>query len=58
MKANGFRLMDTLVWHRRDLDDVPAPEVVLGETIREATPNDAEAIGHVAEPGFQGYFGH
>ncbi|MEM7721506.1 MAG: GNAT family N-acetyltransferase [Pseudomonadota bacterium] len=58
LEANGFRLMDTLVWYQRDLDDIPAPKVVPGETIREAKPDDAEVIGRVAEAGFRGYFGH
>lgn len=59
LEDDGYRLMDTLVFYRRSLKNLPPlrplPEYV---NIRLATPDDASAVENVARAGFQGYFGH
>ncbi len=59
LEAAGFRLMDTLVYYRRDLVDLPHrvsfPE---GLSCRLAQPEDAADVGKVARVGFTGYMGH
>ncbi|WP_255005761.1 GNAT family N-acetyltransferase [Roseovarius sp. M141] len=55
LEADGYRLMDTLVYYDRMLADAPTPQDAL---IRLATPADAEAVATVARASFAGYFGH
>jgi len=59
LESDGYRLMDTLVYYERALDDLPplgpAPDT---ELIRLAVPDDAAAVAHVARLGFKGYSGH
>lgn len=59
LEADGYRLMDTLVWYGRDLTDLPDPAPSPGgEVIRLATPQDRAAVAAVSACAFQGYFGH
>lgn len=61
LEADGYRLMDTLVYYGRTLADLPdpAPEPAPGdETIRPGTPADAEAVAAIAAAAFAGYGGH
>jgi GNAT superfamily N-acetyltransferase len=59
LEADGYRLMDTLVYYARSLEGLPAslplPE---GISLRLATPSDAPAVAEVARSAFAGYFGH
>ncbi|MEE4237753.1 MAG: GNAT family N-acetyltransferase [Anderseniella sp.] len=55
----GYRLMDTLVYYSRHLDDLPArPVLAEGISIRQAVPEDAGAVAAVARAGFRDYIGH
>ena len=61
LEADGFRLMDTLVYYGRTLADLPDPvpgPVPGDETIRPGTPQDTEAVGAIAAAAFAGYGGH
>ena len=59
LEDSGFRLMDTLVYYDTALaSDLNLPSQPDGETIRFAVPDDAEAIGAVAQAAFSGFFGH
>ena len=59
LEANGYQLMDTLVYYGRSLQHVGAsrqpPE---GVTLRLATPGDAHSVECIAGAAFRGYFGH
>ena len=59
LEADGYRLMDSLVYYSRPLEDVafstPLPK---GVTIRLATPGDAPEVADVARAAFQNYIGH
>lgn len=59
LEADGYRLMDTLVYYARSL---PAPETARplpqGVQLHIATPEDAAAVAHVARAAFKGYLGH
>ncbi len=55
LEADGYRLMDTLVYYDRMLTDVADPQDPL---IRAATPADADAVAAVARKSFAGYIGH
>lgn len=59
LEAAGYRLMDTLVYHARSLEELPeiAPPGT-GLSLRRATPADAQAVGALARAAFSGYFGH
>lgn len=59
LEADGYRLMDTLVYYSRSLEDLPeeAPPPD-GIRLQLATPKDAAAVATVARAAFQGYFGH
>ncbi len=55
LEENGFRLMDTLVWYERRLDDAPQrPD----PDIRPAREADAPALRQLAAAAFHGYRGH
>ena len=59
LEADGYRLMDTLVYYARALDNLPqTPPLPEGTTIRRATPADATSVAACARAAFQGYFGH
>lgn len=59
LEAAGFRLMDTLVYYRRDLADLPSTRRLAdGVTIRQATPADVASVASVAREAFSGYVGH
>lgn len=58
-EAAGWRLMDTLVYYDRGLEDLPAPDRRDdGVSIRAGRPEDAPAVAEVAARAFAGYFGH
>ena len=55
----GYRLMDTLVYYSRGLDDLSDRHVMPeGISVRQAVPEDAGAVVKVAQAGFAGYIGH
>jgi GNAT superfamily N-acetyltransferase len=59
LEADGYRLMDTLVYYTRSLLNIPEMEPRhQGLCIRAAVPDDAPAVAEVARAAFQGYFGH
>lgn len=56
LESSGFRLMDTLLYLRRTLDDVPP---VPGKVaVRAARSSEASAVGAVARDAFADYIGH
>lgn len=58
-EAGGFRLMDTIVYHERNLSLAPLPVVPAPEvTIRPAQTDDAAAVAEVARASFRDYLGH
>lgn len=59
LEEAGYRLMDTLVYYARALDDIadPSPSPA-GELLRPAVATDAPAVGDVARAAFTGYLGH
>lgn len=59
LEADGYRLMDALVYYKRVVCPKPEP-VQFPETIgiRHAVQDDADSVGHVARAAFSGYFGH
>lgn len=59
LEADGYRLMDTLVYYRHALGSVPAwAGVPAVSTVRRATPEDAPAVAEVARMAFARYGGH
>jgi len=58
MEAQGFLLMDTLVYFDRPLQGADVSDPNRKVTIRPATPNDTDAVREVAAASFAGYFGH
>jgi len=59
LEADGYRLMDTLVYYTRSLLDLPETETRYKDfDIRCVVPSDAPAVAEVARAAFQGYFGH
>lgn len=59
LEADGYRLMDVLVYHAHDLTDLAPPGASPGgEVIRPATPRDAPEVAEVARSAFAGYIGH
>jgi RimJ/RimL family protein N-acetyltransferase len=59
LEADGYRLMDTLVYYARPLEDLPAAPVLAKDvSMRLAVPADAPRVAEVARDAFQGYFGH
>lgn len=55
LEADGYRLMDTLVYYDRTLTDLAPTQDPL---IRLATPADADKVADVARMSFAGYIGH
>ncbi|MFN7209920.1 MAG: GNAT family N-acetyltransferase [Aggregatilineales bacterium] len=58
LEGLGFRLMDTLVYYRRDLSRTPLPEAQDAALIRAVRPNEETVVREIAAQSFQGYFGH
>lgn len=59
LEADGFRLMDTLVYYAHRLEELPAPAPLpAGIDIRSATIADTAAVVEVARAAFRGYLGH
>ena len=58
LEALGFRLMDTLVYYTRRLEDLPPLSEPAGTTIRYAAPGDAMYVADIARAAFTGYLGH
>lgn len=59
LEADGYRLMDTLVYYMRPLAELPPPPTLPeGASLRRATPADAPHVTEVASAAFSGYFGH
>ena len=59
LEADGYQLMDTLVYYRRPLgpnETKPLPRQ--GYQIRPAVPSDAGHIRDIARKAFTGYIGH
>lgn len=54
----GFRLMDTLVYYRRDLARTPLPDPQDAALIRFVQPSEEIVVREIAAQSFQGYFGH
>jgi len=55
----GYRLMDTLVYYGRTLDDWPGRDpAVTNITLSEAAPQDRSAISALARAAFSDYIGH
>lgn len=58
-EAAGYRLMDTLVYFSRSLEDLSGlTETTVGLTCRDATHDDLEDVARVARAAFEGYIGH
>ena len=59
LEADGYRLMDTLIYYRRDLErDWEELATTHGCILRPAQRQDAPAAGEVARAAFSGFFGH
>lgn len=58
-EAAGYRLMDTLLYYGRTLEDLPnQPSLTEGIRCRLATPADAGPVAEVSRHAFAGYIGH
>lgn len=59
LEADGYRLMDTLVYYARNLSlPFDKPALPSGEVVRLATTDDAPAVARVARAAFTDYLGH
>lgn len=58
MEAEGFLLMDTLVYYSKPLNDHPLIEHTQGVLPRSIQPGEEDGVKRVAQAAFQGYFGH
>lgn len=59
LEEDGYRLMDTLVYYKWDVRDVPVPRPLPdGITLRRAVPNDNAQVAGVAACSFSSYLGH
>jgi len=58
MEREGFQLMDTLVYYRRELLKMPVPTDVGKAIIRPIQPGEEEKIKAIAAECFRGYLGH
>jgi ribosomal protein S18 acetylase RimI-like enzyme len=58
-EADGFRLMDSIVYYERSLAEPPPRPALSGDiAVRRARPDDAAAVGEVARAAFANYIGH
>ena len=58
MEANGYQLMDTLVYLRSDIEDYIPPAYPSELSIQALTPGDIPDVIKVAEESFSAYKGH
>ncbi|MDP8931472.1 MAG: GNAT family N-acetyltransferase [Actinomycetota bacterium] len=58
LEDTGFRLMDTLVYYGRGLEDPPPPMDDGPVRVRPAAPGDEMRVRAIAARGFTGYVGH
>ena len=58
LERNGFLLMDTLVYLRKDIRDYTPQEYVSEFNIRAFRPGDLQQVVDVARDSFSGYKGH
>lgn len=58
MEADGFRLMDTLLYYRRNLIKTPIPEENKMISIRNIKSGDELDVQTIAAHAFRGYTGH
>ena len=59
LEADGYRLMDTLVYYRRTLGTpFPGQADSHDQALRPARQEDAAAVGDVARAAFRGFSGH
>jgi ribosomal protein S18 acetylase RimI-like enzyme len=58
LEQAGFQLMDTLVYFRRNLADLPVQPILPGIAIRLIRMGEAEQVQAIASETFQGYGGH
>lgn len=59
LEAAGYQLMDTLVYYRRELTELPPTRQLANEvTLRQATPKDAASVAKLVREAFAGYVGH
>jgi len=58
MEAEGFQLMDTLLYYSFDLTEKRIPDAQCGVQVRQLQPGDEEEIAAIASAAFQGYMGH
>lgn len=58
MEANGFQLMDTLLYYQFDLRKRVIPEDTGQLPVRELRPEDKDHVRNVANEAFKGYTGH
>lgn len=59
LEGSGYRLMDTLVYYARSLNDLP--DHAIGRTnvtLRRASPEDRSAVAALAQSAFVNYIGH
>ncbi|HMO12751.1 MAG TPA: GNAT family N-acetyltransferase [Pirellulaceae bacterium] len=57
LEADGYRLMDTLVYFQRETNDLPQLFSPDNLVIRHSNINDKEAVACIAQVAFQGYLG-
>ena len=58
MEAEGFRIMDTLVYYSRDLEGMFPTEVTGDIAIRTMRDGEEKQLQDVAARAFRGYYGH
>lgn len=58
LESVGCRLMDTLIYYKRNLLKQAIPDLPSAPHIRSIHPEDVAAVQQVAEQSFKGYFGH
>jgi len=58
MERDGFSLMDTLVYFRRDLGKTTIPPNTGKAVVRPVRAGEEHAVEAIAKEAFRGYFGH
>jgi GNAT superfamily N-acetyltransferase len=58
LESQGFQLMDTLVYYKRQLGAIPKLPDPESFTVRPAMPEEADSVRKIAEQAFQDYQGH